>query len=55
MSDKGQNRSAKDKQRAARLKREGDERREGHCPICYRIVGNAGMSGHIAAHARGAL
>ena len=54
MAEKGQSRSAKDKQMAARLKREGDERRTGVCCICYRPIGNgASADKHYAAHARG--
>lgn len=39
-SDGGQGRarSQRDKERAARLKRLGDERTTGRCAVCYRIV-----------------
>lgn len=48
-------RSAKDKQMAARLKDAGDERHTGRCCICYRIISNgAACEGHYALHARGA-
>jgi hypothetical protein len=48
------NRSAKDKQMAARLKREGVERNTGRCAICYRPIGNGkAAEQHYAAHARG--
>jgi len=50
----GSQRSAKDKQMAARLKAEGDERTAGRCCICYRPIGNgASAEKHYAAHARG--
>jgi hypothetical protein len=55
MADKGQNRSAKDKEMAARLKREGDERWTGRCPICYALIRCALMYQHISAHSRGAI
>jgi hypothetical protein len=48
-------RSAKDKQMAARLKAEGDDRHIGRCCICYRIISNgAACENHYGAHARGA-
>lgn len=34
----GQARSQRDKEMAARMKREGVERTTGRCPNCYRIV-----------------
>lgn len=38
MADKGQNRSARDKQRAAVLRALGIERTTGRCATCYRMV-----------------
>ena len=34
----GKIRSMRDKERAARMKREGVERTTGRCAICYRII-----------------
>lgn len=34
----GTDRSTKDKKMAAMLKRRGDERQRGRCPICKRVV-----------------
>jgi hypothetical protein len=51
---KGNDRSAKDKQMASRLKDEGDERTGGICCICYRPISNGqGAENHYGAHARG--
>lgn len=47
-------RSAKDKQMAARLKAAGDERWTGVCPVCYSTIRNSQMFAHISLHARGA-
>lgn len=49
----GSDRSTKDKQMASRLKADGVERWDGRCPICYKIVRNAAMHGHITQHAYG--
>ena len=50
-----QNREAKSKEMASRLKREGDRRTSGKCCICYRTIGNDGKAeAHYGAHARGA-
>lgn len=51
---------AKNVAMAAELKRIGDERRSGMCPICYKSTGNDTFGGssvlnHISAHARGAV
>jgi hypothetical protein len=47
--------SAKDKQMAARLKAEGDERHTGRCVICGAIIKNGTYTfNHYSAHARGA-
>jgi hypothetical protein len=55
MADSGKSRSQKDKEMAARLKREGDERWTGRCCICYRIISNgAPCEAHYNKHARGA-
>ncbi len=54
-SGAGKNRSSKDKEMAARLKKEGVERWTGRCCVCYRIISNgAACEAHYAAHARGA-
>jgi hypothetical protein len=54
MANTGQNRSQKDKEMAARLKDEGDERWTGVCCVCYRIISNgAPCEAHYARHARG--
>ena len=46
--------SQKDKQMAARLKDERDERHTGVCCICYRVISNdSACEGHYGAHARG--
>jgi len=51
---KGNDRSAKDKQMASRLKAEGVERHTGVCCICYRIISNGqACENHYGAHARG--
>lgn len=53
-SNHGQNRSAKDKEMAARLKREGNERWTGRCVICRAIIRNGKEThAHYAQHARG--
>ena len=55
MADTGKSRSSKDKEMAARLRAEGDERWTGRCAICYRIITNGAPTfNHYAAHARGA-
>lgn len=41
----GQARSQKDKEMAARMKREGIERKTGRCPNCYKIVPNGSHIG----------
>jgi hypothetical protein len=40
-------RRTKDQEMAQRLKREGDERRQGRCCICYRVVPLALMYTHL--------
>ena len=50
----GARRSMRDKQRAARLKKEGARRTSGICCICYRPIGNDNRAeAHYGAHARG--
>lgn len=50
-----QDKSAKDKQMAARLKAAGDERWTGKCCICGATIKNgAATQNHYSAHARGA-
>jgi hypothetical protein len=47
-------RSQKDKEMAARLKDEGDDRHGGICCICYRPISNGpAAEAHYGAHARG--
>jgi hypothetical protein len=47
-------RSQHDKEMAARLKDEKDDRRGGICCICYRPIPNdSGAYNHYSAHARG--
>jgi hypothetical protein len=46
-------RSARSKQMAAALKKQGVERTTGKCCICYGTISNAGAFGHYAQHARG--
>jgi hypothetical protein len=47
-------RSQHDKEMAARLKDEKDDRHTGMCCICYRPIGNdASAEAHYGAHARG--
>ena len=54
-TQRGQARSSKDKEMAARLRAEGVTRTGGICCICYRPIGNdAKAEGHYGAHARGA-
>ncbi len=53
-SGAGKNRSSKDKEMAARLKKEGVERWTGRCCVCYRIISNDKAYAHYSAHARGA-
>jgi hypothetical protein len=38
MEGKGNTRATKDKERAARMKREGVVRTTGRCAVCYRTV-----------------
>ena len=40
-----QRQSQRDKERAARMKREGVERTTGRCPNCYKIVRNGSHIG----------
>lgn len=51
---KGNDRSAKDKQMASRLKDDHVTRDSGMCCICYRPIGNDNRAeNHYGAHARG--
>lgn len=54
MASHGNDRSAKDKQMAARLKAAGEERETGRCAVCYAIIRNVATYAHYSAHARGA-
>ncbi len=47
-TDKRGNRSSKDKERAAYLKRHGVRRTTGRCPLCYRFIALDRMHNHIA-------
>jgi hypothetical protein len=51
-------RSREDKEKAAVLKRNNVERRDGRCCICYGVIGNDTFGGtavlnHYSQHARG--
>lgn len=55
---KANDRSQRDKEKAAYLKQHKIERREGRCCICYGVIGNDTFGGtavlnHYAQHARG--
>ena len=47
-TNKGANRSTKDKERAAYLKKHGVRRIIGRCPLCYRMIALDRMHNHIA-------
>ncbi len=47
-SNKGANRSNKDKERASYLKKHGVRRTTGRCPLCYRTIALDRMHNHIA-------
>jgi predicted HNH restriction endonuclease len=38
MEGKGNNRATRDKERAARMRREGIVRTSGRCAVCYRLI-----------------
>ncbi len=47
-SNKGANRSTKDKEHASYLKKHGVRRTTGRCPLCYKMIALERMHNHIA-------
>lgn len=45
-----QNKSAKDQEMAARMKKEGVKRHTMQCPICYKLISIDQSYAHLAFH-----